>query len=308
MSDKFYVNSFWSSISSDLFAGDKIKDFNNFKRDINCKISLFDPNKNGIRYLKTLICVLASTMSEYEKKIHSNIHHISVGNPYSILTDSGLTLDLDYYQSIVEASFVSQCFDFFGKNILEIGAGYGRTCHTLMSNFDINSYTIMDLDEMLNLSKSYLKSVLPEDRFAKINFIGIDADVASLKFDLAINIDSFAEMNADVVYNYMEFINHSSDYFYVKNPVGKYLDQTLDNHFRGQEVVQQALAIGILTQILNIDDAKEVSLNAKLFCNAYTPSADWDIVDSSWAKPFSYYWQALYKKRRCGTDVYENRI
>ena len=70
MSDKFYVNSFWSSISSDLFAGDKIKDFNNFKRDINCKISLFDPNKNGIRYLKTLICVLASTMSEYEKKIH----------------------------------------------------------------------------------------------------------------------------------------------------------------------------------------------------------------------------------------------
>ena len=43
-------------------------------------------------------------------------------------------------------------------SVLEIGAGYGRTCHGLLSNLHINEYTIIDLENMLEHSKEYLKS------------------------------------------------------------------------------------------------------------------------------------------------------
>jgi len=168
----------------------------------------------------------------------------------------------------------------------------------MLSILNIKQYTIIDLQDTISSSTKYLANVLSKDQFKKVSFVSID-EIPMYKFihyDLAINIDSFAEMDESVVLKYLQFINEKADYFYVKNPVGKYLDKSLDGHSQGNKIVKQALNNGILTNIVNIDDNKDINKNVPKFIKAYTPSKQWNHISNSWAKPFSYYWQALYKK------------
>ena len=52
--------------------------------------------------------------------------------------------------------------------------------------------------------------------------------------------------------------NETCKYFYSKNPVGKYMDPSLDNHADGSESVQNALKSGPLTDIVNIHNSSSV--------------------------------------------------
>lgn len=300
---KIDQNKFWKEINEKQLSLENIESgFESFKSSpINHKIALFNPEVNGVRYLKTVNFLLADSMSQDEKDLIANTPNRELGQPLSIRFD-GLSVCLDYLQAAKEADFVKRSFELRGAKLIEIGAGYGRTCHTLLSNFDIDSYCIVDLPNALNLSSRYLGEVLDTQTFRKIRFVSV-ADFLPEElgdFDLALNIDSFAEMDAEVVEEYLKFIDDHCSAFYVKNPVGKYYDKSLDGHSQGKDVIELALKQGVLTDILDIDDQAAVTAASKKFLTAYAPGTEWHAESEAWAPPFSYIWQALFLKASRG--------
>lgn len=289
---------FWELINENQLSHDKIRNIDKFKpSEINWKIALFNPHTNGVRYLKTLIYNMASDLSEDEWALLKNIQRRNFGAPL-IITYNNEEICLDYLQAVYELSFISENMRMDGASVIEIGSGYGRTCHSIMSNYELQSYYIIDLDNCLKLSKKYLKTVLDKNRYDKIHFVraGEIGLLGNISFDCCINIDSFAEMDSAAVIEYLSFINNRCKVFYVKNPVGKYMDKTLDDHFQGEHVVDLALRQGVLKDIIDIHDNFQVQKQSAKFIAAYSPGKKWRCKMDSWAKPWSYYWQAIYEK------------
>ncbi|MGH3756322.1 putative sugar O-methyltransferase [Actinophytocola sp.] len=267
-------------------------------KPINFKIGIWDPEANGVRYLKALVYNLAASLSDESWKRLRRIDNREVGQPITITYD-GEPVCMDYLLAVLELEFVAGQIELDGTRVLEIGAGYGRTCHTMLANHDLVEYHIIDLPNSLKLSSGYLRTVLDEERFAKIRFTPID-DVderyATTDFDLGLNINSFAEMNAETVDNYLTMIDERSRYFYIRDPVGKYLDGSLDGHAEGREIVELALSTGKLRDVIDIHDSQAVESRAPAFVDAYRPGPRWTCLANGWARPWSYYWQALFGK------------
>lgn len=288
----------WKRISETQITEDAADYLDDFKNSpVNFKIALWSPEVNGIRYYKSLLYTLAASLSpELIDKIR-NVKNRNVGAPITVKFKNN-EICMDYIQAVYELEFIESNLKLDGMDILEIGGGYGRTCHTIISNHDISSYSIIDLDNCLNLSRAYLKRVLSESQYSRIRFYSI-SEIDILKdslFDLCVNIDSFAEMEPDVVNHYLDYINSQCAHFYVKNPIGKYLDKSLDSHSQGDEMVNIALSMGVLRDVIDIFDSNEIKAQRGKFLKAYNPDGAWECLADSWAKPWSYYWQALYKK------------
>jgi putative sugar O-methyltransferase len=299
MSRKPGQSPLWAHINQTQITKETTMDLTNFKSGgVNFKIALWDPQVNGVRYLKALIYNLCANLSLDNWNRLRQIRNREVGNPVAVKYN-GEIVCMDYLQAVFEMEFMANNINLDGLSILEIGAGYGRTCHTVVSNHDVIAYYIIDLENSLDVAKRYLSVVLDKEQFTKIHFVKID-DVDKLagatRFDLCINIDSFAEMNGDTVKYYLALVDAQCHYFYVKNPVGKYLDKSLDNHSQGNEIVALALSTGVLTDIIDIHDSQVVEAQVQKFIFAYQPAEKWKCIANEWAIPWSYYWQALYQR------------
>lgn len=292
----------WDKIFEDHITEDRLECLKDFKStEVNHKISLWNPSTNGLRYLKMLIYNLFDSLTDSQKSIMKNCKNRDFGNPVSVKR-GGYEICLDYAQACLEVDFISKNILPEEKDLLEIGAGYGRTCHTILNNFNISSYTICDIGECLGLSKRYLREVLEDADYRKIKFISPeDLFKNSDSFNLCINIDSFAEMNKDDVVRYLSFIDRNCENFYTKNPVGKYIDSEISGD-RDPESISLALNSGILKDIVEIHSDESVIENSKKFIKAYKPSGKWAIKADSWSPPISYYWQAFYKKTGVKND------
>ncbi|MEU8194200.1 putative sugar O-methyltransferase [Microbispora amethystogenes] len=289
----------WESNNRIQVTESAVADLRGFKSGtVNFKLALWDPRTNGMRYLKTLIFNLAAGLSEANRARLRRIRNRDVGDPITVRYD-GEDVCMDYLEAVLELEFMSGAVPLDGLRVLEIGAGYGRTCHALMSNHDLVSYDIVDLDNALRLSRAYLGAVLDPGRFAKIRFHSVDevdALPADQRFDLCVNVDSFAEMNAETVRAYLDLVAGRCRYLYVNNPVGKYLDPSLDGHAQGAEVVALALRTGPLLDVIDIHDNRAVEAQSRRFLAAYRPGDDWTCVADARAVPWTFYWQALYEK------------
>jgi putative sugar O-methyltransferase len=298
MSEKYPNSSaLWDHINKSYITDNQLEDLTNFKSSIvNYKISLWNPHTNGIRYLKTLIYNLCEHMSDDDWKMIKNTKNRQIGNPITVIYN-GEDVCLDYVQAIHELGFIKEHLNISlnGSRILEIGAGYGRTCHAIMSNHDIECYYVIDLENCLKLSEKYLRQALDNDNFKKIKFLPVIHmnDLKDICFDLSINIDSFAEMDADVVKLYLNYIDKHCHSFYVKNPVGKYKDSTLCTSQKKQEV-DLALHTGLLRDIIDINDNMAIKYQSQKFIECYLPGKHWKCIASAWSPPWSFYWQALY--------------
>lgn len=262
----------------------------------NYRLSLLDVRTNGVRYLKTLIYNLARNLSAENIAKLLRIENRDVGNPISV-TYKDVLVDLDYLRAVVEEQFLADHLELSSSRILEVGAGYGRTCHTLTSLHDIDHYCIIDLPQTLQISQRYLTAVLTEEQLAKVTFIPIDQidQVEAMPtFDLCINIDSFAEMLADTVRAYLALIDRKATALYVNNPVGKFDDKALDGHGWGEEAVELAMQTGLLTDVLEVHDQRAVEAQSIKYLDAYLPSSQWSLRADAWGEPWSHYWQALY--------------
>lgn len=289
---------FWRSNLRTHIRKDLIKDLENFKSsDINFKVALWNPKTNGVRYLKTLLYNLCATVSNENWQQIKRIENRDLGNPIAV-TYNNVRICLDYLQAALELEFINENLDPTGSNVLEIGAGYGRTCHAIMSNHDVNSYYIIDLENCLHLSQNYLQRVLKPEPFSKIHFVSNEAFhlIGDMHFDLGINIDSFSEMDAAVVESYKDYLCTNCNHFYVKNPTGKYMDKSLDDHFQGEDIVRLAMRTGLLTDIIDIHNNQEIKNQVPKFIDAYRPGENWQCIADAWSPPWSFYWQALYQR------------
>lgn len=166
-----------------------------------------------------------------------------------------------------------------------------------MANHSVRSYCIVDVEQCLGLAQKYLGHVLDQGSFAKIEFVRTNDFhlLRNRQFHLCINIDSFAEIDPVAVHLYLRYIEGHCRYLYVKNPVGKYLDSSLDNQPETLRAVELALSTGLLRDIIDIYDTQTVEAQAARFVDVYCPGADWRCVASGWAPPWSWYWQALFR-------------
>ncbi|MFB7507863.1 putative sugar O-methyltransferase [Streptomyces broussonetiae] len=302
MDQIFQASRQWERIQNRWITEDAAVDLTNLKSDPrNFKLSLWDPTTNGVRYLKALTYHLGMHLSPEEWARIKRTPNREIGDPITVRCE-GESLCMDYLQATFELGFIEGGIDMSGARVLEIGAGYGRTCHMIMSNHDISGYSIVDLKNTLELSKAYLRRTLDDARFKLIEFIPVDSleggALKSERFELCINIHSMTEMSPDTVSAYLGLIDETCSAFYVKNPVGKYIDQSLDGYLQGQEAVQMALENGPLRQLVDIHDSQAVQAAVPAFINGYRPGDAWDCVSDSRALPWSYLWQALYRKPR----------
>ncbi|MFJ9412531.1 putative sugar O-methyltransferase [Streptomyces sp. NPDC101227] len=306
MDHNFQASRQWERIQNRWITEDAAVDLTNLKSDPrNFKLSLWDPSTNGVRYLKALAYHLGMALSPEELARIRQTPNRDVGDPITVQCE-GETLCMDYLQATFEVGFIEREINLSGAKILEIGAGYGRTCHMVMSNHDVSGYCIVDLKNTLQLSRAYLRQVLDDSRFKLIDFIEVnsleDDSLRSEHFDLCINIHSMTEMSPETVRAYLDLINETCSAFYVKNPVGKYIDKSLDGYLQGQEAVQMALENGPLRQLLDIHDSQAVQAAVPAFIDGYRPGDAWDCVGDSRAIPWSYLWQVLYKNPRKSSD------
>ena len=297
MGDIYGSSALWKHYNSTRITEDS--DLTDFKSSgINFKLALWDPGTNGVRYLKTLIHTLCDGLGEENWERLRRTPSRGEGSPITVTYD-GEEVCLDYLMAVHELEFIAAHTPLDGASIVEIGAGYGRTCHTILANHDVTAYHVVDLPPSLRLARSYLGAVLDEEQAARVHFhdvAGAEDLFRGTRFDLCLNIDSFAEMDEATVRAYLALIDFSCDRFYVNNPVGKYLDPSLDGHAQGQELVSLALSTGILREIVDIHDNRAVAERAAAFIDAYRPSKRWSCAKDGRSIPWTYYWQALYRR------------
>ncbi|GAA2098430.1 hypothetical protein GCM10009801_69530 [Streptomyces albiaxialis] len=300
MAQAFQASRQWQRISERWVTEEAAADLTDFKSDPrNFHLALWDPTTNGVRYLKALLYELATRLSPEEWARIEKVRNREVGNPLSVRID-GRPVCLDYLQASQELGFIEKAVELRGARVLEIGAGYGRVCHAMLSNYDLAGYCIVDLRNTLALSRRYLREVLDDEQFAKVRFVPVDEDVEaaleSSRFDLCVNVHSFTEMAPETVSAYLRLIDRSCTGFFVKNPVGKYIDKSMDGYGKGNEAVQMALENGPLRQLLDIHDTEAVKAAVPAFLSAYRPGEEWTCAREGRGLPWSYFWQAVYTK------------
>lgn len=146
------------------------------------------------RYQKT---VSAKDLIDYPES--------EIGRP-KIVEHNGYRASVAYIKNFALAKHISRLIDIPNPRILEIGAGYGGMAEILHRLMPIQSYTIVDLEEVLPLSECYLSNTHPESalEFRTPENIGEDS------YDVVINTASFGEMPKDVAQAYIHWaMTHS---------------------------------------------------------------------------------------------------
>lgn len=287
----FRKSSLWDSIlKTEPFKKIDLKTFKN--ENANTKITQYSYKTHGLLFLKNLIFQMTSTFKHQDLLLLNKIPNRDLGGGESI-NYKNIILDLDYLLALEETLFLKDTLKTI-KSILEIGAGYGRTCHTILSLFPhIQEYSIIDLPQMLKLSNAYLKKTSQPENFKKIQFIPIK-EILNKEYDLIINIDSMQEMDCKVVQSYMKYIDDNGKLFYSKNTIGKF-DPSLFG-WEKSENSELALKSGLLREKINIFCPLQLRKAQENFLTQFLPSQNWSVLKHAVTLPWSHYYQALFSK------------
>ncbi len=230
----YTFTSFDENLSKSII--EKIKD-----DELNLNINLFKKHLNlnlteSINYnLITLILYL------YLKKINSfkllnnlgDAGYLLFNSPYIEIDNIKITSDK--VNSLFDHEKINNFINLKTvKNILEIGAGLGRTSQAILDLEKIENYVICDIPPALYLSYKRLTAAFskkkinllyeisnPENLVKKIN----ESDISFImphqlqlinkfKFDLTIAVDCIHEMDKKTISLYMSHINRISKSFY----------------------------------------------------------------------------------------------
>jgi len=296
--NKYKQSSLWKHIDGSVFEDIQNIDLSSFRKpgSLNNRLASWDPyDKSTYRYYKNILFNLVTAMPKEYFQLYKNIGNASLGAPVSVKVN-GQEMNLDYVFSIQEMLF---CFEPLSsvETICEIGAGFGRLCHSVLKNFKkIKKYTIVDLPSCLLLSRKYLREVLSEDEYNKIEFISnLEADTLR-DAEFFINVDSFAEMETDVVKNYISLVDKMGSYFYSRNTVCKYHPSMIGLEEFDKNQYESAISLGLCKKFVDIFDSQELDLARKDYLNLYQPSVSWRLLKTEVSYPWQYYQHALYTK------------
>lgn len=290
---KTQISPFWSNINEGALSYERMTaDIVKFKSSqTNYVISMLDPKDNGLLYYHSLVYVMAESMGNGSFQKLKNIKNRGIGAPRAIYYRNEVVC-LDYLRAVHELDFIEQHIDLGGRSILEIGGGYGRTCHAILSNVNVNSYTIADLDKCLALSRKYLQQVLSQEQYEKIRFVNVERDDLDNDYDLCICIDVFAEIQAEQAHRYIEYVNAHCNALYLQMPVTGYTVNLLDT----KKFETLRLRLNKEYEEINIIDENEIKEQVAKFKSLYLPGPNWKCLGDSNAKPYMHYWQAMYEK------------
>jgi hypothetical protein len=175
---------------------------NNYYRDILEHVS----NEVGDEYLKLIQD--KTKISNEEIKSFCSLND-SVGCPlkfsYEIGEISPTSLRYIYHSHLI-LSYLS-FLNLDSNDIVEIGGGYGGLCLALkkfapLYNIKINSYTIIDFDDVIKLQEKYHKIVNCDDvNYISSNTFGSSLDKNNL---FLISNYAFSEINRDIQNKYIE--------------------------------------------------------------------------------------------------------
>ena len=256
---------------------------------VNSRLAHWAPAEPTLRWFKSFVQLAASTAPLREIEILQTVGDTSLGGPVTATVECPqqkdvpdktphrkhyLTADLDYLYSAEETGFIETALELESiKTVVELGAGFGRTAHTLLRiSPTITQYVIVDLAETLKLSLEYLKQVLPDQDFAKLRFITPDA-VASIdhNFDLLIQIDGFQEMDNDVIDRFYANLIPWCTWLYLSNPIGKYLPETTGLTGVNPDLVETVMVLGKSQSIVDPWDSETLGPVRDHHVDAYRP-------------------------------------
>ena len=164
------------------------------------------------------------------------INEDKYGNPIFI-TFNGRKHSFSSLNSIIELDTINNNLNIDNiKSILEIGAGSGRTCCSLIKMKDNLKYTICDIPPTLFIAQTNIEQTFPNKRifkfrpFKNYDEVKDDFEKADIKFilpnqmkflpskifDLSIAIDCLHEMNKKQVFNYFNEFDRLSSYLFFK--------------------------------------------------------------------------------------------
>ena len=248
---------------------------------VNDRLGIWSAKDTSTRYYKSLMYEFAIYLNDlYTKQkivggktITTSLNKIknqNLGSPPTIRFEN-CDVSLDYLLGLEEYAFCSDVLLEI-ESVCEIGAGFGRTCHTFISQSNIKNYTIIDLPEVLVLSKAYLSKVLDSGDFEKITFVSTDNYRSVGNFDLAINVDSLQEMPNEIGRSYLEFISDKAQLFFTKNAMGKYLSSDIDLEITNQSEHESAMQMGLMTDKLRLFDTKARADAVKIYHKKFCPN------------------------------------
>lgn len=268
----------------------------------NNRLAAWDPFDPTMRFFKFLLLNECGRKPDSFFIKYNKLGNVNLGNPVFITVDREKSkilseINIDHFFSVEEYEFLEANLPLrVCQNILEIGAGFGRTCQGLIKlSGTVKSYTVVDLPEMLLFSSSYLKKVLSNDEFEKVTFISPENIHLVENIDLIINIDSFQEMPRQTVKFYMDNLVSNAKYFYSKNPIGKYTPESIGIKLGNPNQIREVLTLGLSTQIIDIFNEKELRLARRQHIEAYQPSKSFVLVNECPMEIFPYYHNVLYK-------------
>jgi SAM-dependent methyltransferase len=293
------VSNLWKSLCADVFSNADEEFLKVFRGPggANGRLAAWDPLDRSMRFFKFLLYTTAQRQPDRFFSLYRKLGKVDVGGPVSI-TLRECDINIDYFLSVEEFLFLDSTFDLTNvRSVVEIGAGFGRTCHALLRLCDagrLERYVIVDLPEVLELSRRFLSLVVP-DQYQKIQFIdAVAGDWKGLSVDLAINIDSFQEMPTRTIDAYMNGLIAKSRFFYVKNPIGKYDPLSIGLSGNDPHKMQDVFTLGYCRNVIDIFDDVALAEARPRYIEAYRPARDWRLVADRAMELFPYYHHALY--------------
>ena len=242
----------------------------------------WSPYERGLTFHNFLINYYVKNNKKKIINFKKKINNLKIGNPPGINYDNKFHISYDDCLSFEE-------FDFLNKHInktksisvIEIGPGYGRTVESIIKNFNVKNYIIVDYKQILSLTKKYLNKVLKKSELNKVYFVNFEDfdfndgffydNFGIEKFDLFFNADSFHEIEKFIIKKYLKYFSQICEAFFIKNAVGKYRPQDLVNHLTMKNVPKYNKKLGLCFEEINIFDNKKINIQVKKYLKRYQP-------------------------------------
>lgn len=149
----------------------------------------------------------------YDENLEKFLENDSIGNPKKFLY-GGKNISpttLRYIKNVLDLS--SLCGDEELTRIVEVGGGYGGLCKTLSVLCEFDEYINIDLPEVVEVQRKYLKNF--SEIYSKIKFTPCNLIENITDVDLFISNYSLSELTVETQLKYYDKIIKNSKIVYI---------------------------------------------------------------------------------------------
>jgi hypothetical protein len=209
--------------------------FKDFKSRPECRYMLEHVTyEQGLGYLEEIKRVCPKLLNHIECFATND----SLGTP-SVCWYDELNMDISpttlRYVKVL-ADLIHHFGDLSGMDIVEIGIGYGGQCKIINDYFQVRSYTLIDLPDVLALAKKYLLCHGMENTV----FL-TPQSVPEARYDLCLSNYCFTEISREIQDYYAKNIISVSDKGYI---TCNFLNQRMKDHAMTDEEIYRMKQFG----------------------------------------------------------------